>query len=386
MELNSIEKCYQELKAAGREPASLVSGNPGREGIVFPREIIEQAYSGDALTSPYRPQARGLPAAREAIARFYQEQGHQLDPEHMILTSGTSESFFYLFTLLGKPGDNFLVPYPSYPLFEHLAHYARVELKPYFLEESRNWSWDEGALEAQINEHTRGIVVISPHNPTGKVLSAGEWQQLATLASERDLPIICDEVFSEFYYAEGELPRGFQYTETLCFTLNGISKTLALPGHKLGWMALSGPKDQVEKWLGELELMADTFLTCNQGVQGALPLLLGESQAFRKSYYQEVAQRRQDCLEQLARIPQVSFVPAQAGFYQTCSYQDAKGRREEALVLDLMKNYGYQVYPGYFFDLSENQHFVLSFLTHPDQLVPGLGAIKRVLSEVKEKS
>lgn len=379
MELNSIEKCYQELKAAGREPISLVSGHPGREGIVFPQEIIEQAYSGEALTSIYRPQARGFPAAREAIARFYHEKGHQLNPEHMILTSGTSEAFFYLFTLLAQPGDNFLVPYPSYPLFEHLAHYSRVELRPYFLEEARNWSWDAAALKDQINERTRGIVVISPHNPTGKVLNAWEWQQLAALAAERNLPIICDEVFSEFYYGEGDLPRGFQYIESLCFTLNGISKTLALPGHKLGWMALSGPTAQVEKRLGELELMADTFLTCNQGVQAALAQLLGSSQDFRQAYFAEVAERRQASLDQLKKIPHISFIPAQGGFYQIVFFEDPKGRGEEDFVLDFMRNFGYQVYPGYFFDLNQDRHFIFSFLTHPDHRVPGLQAIQQCL-------
>lgn len=380
MELNPIEICYRRLRDAGREPVKLTVGNPSLQGIAFPPHLLQQAYDTRALSSPYDPDPKGGLEARQAIVANYLSQGYELDPDQILLTSGTSEAFFFLFSLLGEPGDHFLVPYPSYPLFEHLAQYARVSLKPYALLEERDWSWDWDHLARQVDKHTRGIVVISPHNPTGKVLNEQEWEHLTQFAAERDLPLICDEVFSNFYFGEGAFPRGLQHAQTLCFTLNGISKSLALPGHKLGWILVSGPEAKRHGALDALELMADTFLSCNQPVQGALPVLLGQSEDFRRDYFREVSRRRDLALARLAKIPQIKLVSPQGGFYLMASFQDPQGRGEEKWVLDFMEAAGYLVYPGYFFDHASDHHFILSFLTHPDRLEPGLQALERFLA------
>ncbi len=379
MDLNPIETCYRRLKAAGREPIKLTVGNPSLQGIHFPAELLIKAYSRSALNTPYDPDPKGMLSAREAIVDLYQLQGLSLSPQQILLTSGTSEAFFYLFSLLGQVGDNFLVPYPSYPLFEHIAQYARVRLKPYHLRESLGWSWNLDEMAAQVDENTRGIVVISPHNPTGKVWSRDEWRQLAEFGAAHDLPIISDEVFADFCFDPTRFARGMTHSETICFTLNGISKSLALPGHKLGWIIVTGPEAKQEKYLNQLELMADTFLTCNQPVQLALPTLLAESRSFRQEYYHEVVQRRATTLNRLKEIPQLNLVPPQGGFYLMAAYDDPQGRSEDEWVIALMESEGISVYPGYFFDHPSGNHLVMSFLTDPKQMQPALDSLAKFL-------
>ena len=279
--LNPIEQTYRRLTAAGKKILKLYSGNPNDQGIHFPGAILEESYREYFQRQDYCPHPKGLPQAREAIARYYAEQGADLDPEHLILTSGTSESFFYLFSMLGGPGDNFLTPVPAYPLFESIAALAKVELRHYALREDRGWSMDFADLERRADAHSRALILVSPNNPTGAVASAEEVEALVAWANARDLPLICDEVFSEFYFGAGPFPRPMRLAKPrLCFTLNGLSKMFALPGLKLSWIALSGEEDRLTPALDHLETTADTFLSCHIPIQEALPRLFQEGREF----------------------------------------------------------------------------------------------------------
>src|SRR5204863_7569379 len=111
----------------------------------------------------------------------------------------------------------------------------------------------------QISTRTRAIILISPHNPTGMVADAAQLAGLAEIATRHQLPIISDEVFSEFLFGLDELPRPAATKAPLVFTMNGFSKMFALPGIKLGWMAVSGDESLVRKSLSALEMISDTF-------------------------------------------------------------------------------------------------------------------------------
>src|SRR6185295_18345947 len=118
------------------------------------------------------------------------------------------------------------------------------------------------------------IVLISPHNPTGMVANDKQLAGLAEIAARHDLPIISDEVFSEFLFGMDKLPRPAATKAPLVFTLNGFSKMFALPGIKLGWMAVSGDPTLVKKSMAALEMISDTFLPVNEIVQFAVPEIM----------------------------------------------------------------------------------------------------------------
>src|SRR5579885_1964089 len=284
-EINRIERTYRRLKAEGRDVLKLFSGNPNDEGFLFPSGILEEAYQRYFRRQEYRPHSKGLLPARRAIARYYEEQGAVLDPEDILLTAGTSESFFYLFSLLARPGDNILTPNPAYPLFDYIAQLAGVELRPYPLREGGHWNIDLQEMRRLTTEKTRAIVLISPHNPTGAVPSADEIGEVVRWANEKSIPIICDEVFCEFFYGAGKFQRPMAVAKPkLCFTLNGISKMFALPALKLGWIAVTGEPSQVAAAVDRLETTADTFLSCHIPIQQALPDLFEKGRGFAKEY------------------------------------------------------------------------------------------------------
>ncbi len=122
----------------------------------------------------YDPQPKGLRSAREAVAAYYREQheGFDVDPESLVLTTSTSEGYSYVFRLLCNPGDEILVPKPSYPLFEFLADLQDVKLAPYPLLYDHGWQIDFPSLYKAVNHRTRAVVVVHPNNPTGSYVSA----------------------------------------------------------------------------------------------------------------------------------------------------------------------------------------------------------------------
>jgi aspartate/methionine/tyrosine aminotransferase len=378
--LNPIERTYRRLVATGKNPLKLFSGNPNEHGIRFPEAPLLQCYERYFKNQDYRPHPKGLKAARQAVAAYYETQGAAVDPENILLTSGTSEALFYLFSLLTTPGENILAPSPAYPLFEHIAQLTHTRLRSYPLQEAQAWDVDLAALQELADAETRALLLVSPNNPTGAVTGAEQIREITAWCNQKGIALICDEVFSEFYFRTGPFPRAVAVSRPdLCFTLNGISKMFALPALKLGWIGVTGKKDGVESAVDRLETMADTFLSCHIPIQQALPALFSEGRAFVESYRQEVLHRRNLAVELLRDCPHVSFVEPAGGFYLTAKVEKDLKCSEEEWVIRLMEKKNVFVHPGYFFDYEQGVHFVVSFLTHPEKLQAGIQAIAEFL-------
>ncbi len=371
--INPIEKTYRDLLAQGKCVIRLFSGNPTEEGFQFPPSILEEAYRL-SFAKIYSPHPKGLKQAREAIAEYYCRDEIQINPENILLTSGTSESFFYLFSLLVQPGDNILTPNPSYPLFDYIAGLAHVELKHYPLVESKGWQIDIEALKNKIDSKTRAIVLVSPHNPTGSVIGATQIKEIVDLANTRKIPLICDEVFSEFYFGTEKFPRTIAHSKPhLCFTLNGISKMFALPAYKLSWIVVSGETKKIEEVLDRLETTADTFLSCHIPIQEALPRLFNEGWEFVEHYKKEVGERRKLALQILQESSEIEFIKPQGAFYLMFKLKDSsRFSSEDDFVIQLMKEKNVFVHPGYFYDYEDGIHGVISFLCEKEKLQMGL--------------
>src|SRR6185369_11737728 len=186
------------------------------------------------------------------------------------LTASTSEAYSYLFKLLADPGDEILVPRPSYPLFDYLAAMESVCVRQYPLRYDGVWHIDFEALADAITPRTRAIVVVNPNNPTGSYLKRAEWARLQTFG----LPILSDEVFSDFAFAPDpqRITTLADQNSVLTFSMSGLSKIAGLPQMKLGWIVASGPDHEAA--LDGLEWIADTYLSVSTMVQLALPRIL----------------------------------------------------------------------------------------------------------------
>jgi aspartate/methionine/tyrosine aminotransferase len=367
-------------QAAGAGYIDLTSSNPTRQGLLFPEAVLRHASAPYWQTRHYQPDPKGTLAARTAISHYYagRTPALTLDPEQIFITASTSEAYSHLFALLTQPGDNILGPQVTYPLFEYLAAIHHVELRPYTLVESEGWQIDDASLLAQSDERTRAVLLISPHNPTGMVVTKPN-----PMLDKLGLPVICDEVFSEFSYRLSAVPPFSSLHPHLpVFLLNGISKMFALPDMKLGWIALNDLAYQI---FGErLELLNDTFLSCSSLIQTMLPTLFSEGADFVRQMHQHIKTNLDMALEMLNRSQLFQMQPPDGGYYLFVGVPGWQ-QDEEALVLYLLEQ-GVLVHPGFFYNYegeSENTatpHLMISALTETTQLQAGLAKLVAALA------
>ncbi len=376
--LNLLYQARNDALAHGEQIVDLISANVNQHGVFFPQEKLQVTLLA-ALEQAriYRPDSLGQLMAREAISQYYEGAKLSLPPKQLLLTPGTSLSYLYCFKLLAETGDEILCPSPSYPLFETIAKLSAVSLTFYRMVESSLWQIDLDYLESQITTKTRAVVLISPHNPTGMVAGRDQLEGLAQIALRHRLPIIADEVFSEFLFGIEELPRPALTSAPLVFTLNGFSKMFALPGWKLGWIGVSGEPEWVEKSMATLELISDTFLPVNEMVQFAVPRVFQEGKDFQNSYKRWVQRCREVAVRILSSCAAIQFVPPAGGFYLTVRLPEAD-TDEQALAVGLLRKSKVLVHPGYFYDVPPS-HLVMTFIQEPEVL---RAALERICEQI----
>src|SRR6202051_3794425 len=233
---NRLTEALEEVKSSGARVLDLTLSNPTRAGLLYDESVILQSLAPpDALD--YDPDPKGLPSARAAVAEYYAADHKiaELD-ERLILTTSTSEGYSFVLRLLCNPGDELLVPKPSYPLFEFLADLQDVKLIPYPLIYDHGWQIDFPTLQQAVTGRTRGIVVVHPNNPTGSFVHLYEREILNNVCRDHSLALIADEVFLD-YSQDGAPQRSFAANaDVLTFTLSGVSKISALPQMKVAWI------------------------------------------------------------------------------------------------------------------------------------------------------
>lgn len=380
---NRLYTEHEKASSSGRTILDLISANLAEQGWVFPQERL-RAILADAAPRAriYRPDPLGLRSAREAIADYYRAAGVPASAEQVLITPGTSLSYFYCLKLLASPGEEILCPSPSYPLLESIAELAGLQLRDYRLQESRGWELDLDHLESQISTRTRALVLISPHNPTGMVAGRQSLEELAAVACRHDLPILADEVFSEFLYEPEALPRPASTPAPLVFTLNGFSKMVGLPGLKLGWVLVSGRQARVRRSLEVMELISDTFLPVNDLAQHMVRDILESREAFASGCRRWLLRCRRIAGDVLSQCPGVRFTLPRGGFYLTLKVGEAEVD-EEALCIHLLREAGVLVHPGYFYDMAP-AHLVLTFALQHELLGRSLQALCDGIREWKE--
>lgn len=374
---NQLAKLIEEKKRAGVKLLDLTESNPTRCGFSYPPDLLPALAQPKALH--YDPHPRGLLSARQAVADYYQTRQQTMNPEQIFLTASTSEAYAWLFKLLADPGDAMLVPQPSYPLFEFLASLEGVELQPYQLEylHPRGWQIDFDSIVAAITPRTRAIIIVNPNNPTGSYLKQSERAQLEALCRAHQLALIVDEVFADYALLDDpQRVTSFENSSVLTFVLNGLSKLLALPQMKLGWIVVQGDAAVRAEAELRLELIADTFLSVNTPVQCAAPEWLRA----RDFLQQQILSRVRMNLKFLAQVAENSacrLLKVEGGWGATLEVP--RHSAEEKLVLRLLAEDNILVHPGYFFDYPREAFLVVSLLPEPEIFQ---AAVRRILAEL----
>jgi aspartate/methionine/tyrosine aminotransferase len=358
---NRFTQTLQAIRASGTKLLDLTISNPTECGLQYDTAAILAAYQNpNALR--YDPQPKGLLSAREEVAGYYLRDHHvSVNPESILLTTGTSEAYSYVFRLLCNPQDEILVPKPSYPLFDFLADLQDVTRVSYSLEYADGWLVDFKSIERALSSRTRAILLVHPNNPTGSYLRAEEAEHLNKLCQQHNLALIVDEVFLD--YSFGGIPaRSFAAnSEALTFTLSGLSKIAALPQMKVAWLVTGGPGSLVRPALDRLEVIADTYLSLNAATQWAVPALFDQRHAVQPQLLQRVRENRANLHKLVSSRPVCELLDADAGWHAVLRVP-ARGSDED-LVIELLHKQNVIVHPGHFYDFAKDGFLVLSLIT-----------------------
>ena len=371
---NRLSTALARLEQEQRPIIDLTASNPTRADFLYPADLL--APLGDPRGLVYTPSPLGLPEARRAVAADFTRRGLAVAAERLALTASTSEAYSLLFKVLCEPGDEVLVPRPSYPLFEHLARLDAVTAVPYDLEYHARWSVDLSSVDRAFGPKTRAVLLVSPNNPTGQFVSRSEIDSIATRCSQHDAAIISDEVFADYELTPGASANSgllTRRTDVLGFTLGGLSKSIGLPQAKLAWIAMSGDEDRVREASARLELACDTYLSVSTPLQAALPELLDRGSTIRDQIQQRVSSNYRALTVQAAAVPACEVLHAEGGWSAVVRVPSLMS--EDDLVLALLVDDGVLTHPGYFFDFRCESFLVLSLLAPAPAFVEGVSRV-----------
>ena len=242
----AVDAKAKALKAAGRPVIGFGAGEPD---FPTPSYIVEAAVEAcrDPRWHRYTP-AGGLPELKAAIAaKTLRDSGYSVDPSQVLVTNGGKQALYNAFAALLDPGDEVLLPAPywtTYPESIKLAGGVPVEIMS---DESTGYRTSVADLDAAFTPRTKALVFVSPSNPTGAVYSPAEVEAIGQWAVEKGIWVITDEIYEHLVYGDAEfssMPILVPEIADKCIIVNGVAKTYAMTGWRVGWMI--GPNDIIK--------------------------------------------------------------------------------------------------------------------------------------------
>jgi alanine-synthesizing transaminase len=376
---NRHSLAISEQRRQGTALLDLTISNPTECFEAYPHCAINKALS-QVTSFRYAPDPLGDRQARGAVCDYYKEHNVTITPEQILLTASTSEAYSYLFKLLCDPGDEVLIPIPSYPLFTYLGALESITPMSYQVRYDGNWYLDFGSLREAISPRTKAIVTVNPNNPTGTLLSPAERDELSAIARKHELAIISDEVFADYNLGAKSFTATSMVgtTSAVSFVLNGLSKAAGMPQMKLAWIVLNGPEEQRHRAMERLEVIADTYLSVGTPVAKALPQLLAIGSKIRD----EIRGRVRSNLGMLdARLANTAACRLHLDAGWSAILQVPETQSEEEWVTGLIEQHGVVTQPGYFFDTDRGAYLVVSLITPPGVFKEGAERIRAYVTK-----
>jgi aspartate/methionine/tyrosine aminotransferase len=297
------------LEAEGRDIIHLEIGEPD---FSTPPNIVEAAMRAlrDGWTH-YGPSA-GLPQLRQAVADYTAKYlGVPVDPDEVVITPGGKPIMFFLILALVERGDEVLYPNPGFPIYESMINFVGGRAIPYGLHEARDFDVDVEEIIDKITDRTRLLILNSPQNPTGGVMSRDTLKALADKLAGRDIPVLSDEIYHRLIY-EGDhsslaqLPGMKDWT----IVLNGFSKTYAMTGWRMGWGVM---QTDLARQVAQLMTNSNSCTSSFTQIAGVEALRGDQSPVDRMR--EEFRRRRSVIVEGLNRIPGFSCRQPHGAFY-----------------------------------------------------------------------
>lgn len=360
------------LEAQGRDIVHLEVGEPD---FVTARPIVEAGMAALDKGRTFYTQAAGLPELREAISSWYRQQyGINVAPQRILITPGASGALLLVAALLLEAGHGFLMADPGYPCNRHFLRLVEGEAHLVPVDAAQRYQLTAAKAEQHWRTNTRGVMVASPANPTGEILTRDELRDLAALCERKRGHFIVDEIYHGLTYGV-DAPSVLEITDR-AFVVNSFSKYFGMTGWRIGWLV--APEEAVP----ELEKLAQNFfISVSAPAQyAALAAFSASTQQICRERRDEFGRRRDFLLAHLRRLGfEIPHTPDGA-FYL---YADVKNltRDSEAFCFDMLEQHGVAITPGTDFGSHRaREHVRFAYTTEMSRLEEAVSRIEKSLS------
>jgi aspartate/methionine/tyrosine aminotransferase len=380
----AVDAKAKALKAAGRPVIGFGAGEPD-----FPTAdyIIEAAAAATRVAANHRyTPTPGLAELREAIvAKTKRDSNYEITVDQVLVTNGGKQAVYQAFATIIDPGDEVILPSPfwtTYPEAIKLAGGKSVEV---FADESQNYLVTVEQLEAARTPKTKALLFCSPSNPTGSVYSPEQAKAIGEWAVKNSVWVISDEIYEHLLYDGAKAPSLPVLVPALadtCIIINGVAKTYAMTGWRVGWMI--GPKDAIKAATNLQSHLTSNVSNVSQraaiaAVSGNLDEVNKMGEAFNR--------RRKLIVDLLNEVPGFQCPTPQGAFYVYPSVKGALGRTIRGKVANtsaelatiILEEVEVAAVPGEAFGPSGYLRF--SYATSDEDIVEGIGRIKKLLTE-----
>ncbi len=325
----------RELEKKGIEVLKLNIGDPIKYDFKTPEHIRKAAAEAVMnCRSEYSP-SEGIPELREAIVEKEKGYGADVSTDDVVVTTGVTEALMLIFAATLDPGDELLVPGPTYPPYiTYTAFYDGVPVSYRTVEENR-WQPDIDDIRKKINTRTKAIAVINPNNPTGAYYSEKTLREIADVAAEHGLFLISDEIYDKMLYEDSFISPAKIAKDVPMIILNGISKVYLAPGWRIGYLAIRDVNEQLAEIREGIMKQARARLCPNTPLQyGYLAALKGPQDHIRDTM-RRLKERRDYVTKRVEEIDGLSVVPPRGAFYMFIKVDNC--RDDKKFVLELLK-------------------------------------------------
>jgi len=358
----------RKVEATGRKVKYLNIGDPIPFGFKTPAHMIaavEKAMRDGQ--NGYGP-SPGIMSAREAVANDFTARGVPMTADRVLLTAGTSEGIEIALNALANPGEEVLIPSPTYPLYTAVTAKIAAKTVYYRTDPGNLWMPDLDQIRSLITPKTRALVAIDPNNPTGAIYTDAIRRELIAMASRHGFVLLADEVYGDLAYDGPTPPMARLDTDAPVISFGSLSKAYLAPGWRAGWMAV-GTSPRMADVLAAVLKLADGRLCATVPMQYAITAALTGDRSHQVSFRQALRERAAVTVSRLNAIPGMSCVAPTGAFYAMPKLALPPGRTDEDYVLALLRETGVLcVYGSGFGTKPEDGFFRVVFLASPAEL------------------
>lgn len=327
---NPIRKIVDEIKFPDRtdlEVIPLTLGDPTVFGNYrAPAPMIQRLHENiDSFSFNGYVHSAGTRAARQAIAKVSSTEKFPVTENDVVIASGCSGALEIVISGMFDPGDNLLIPKPGFSLYQTLAQARQIDCKYYDLVPERNWEANLETMEAQIDEHTKAILVNNPSNPCGSVYSKQHLRDILDLAERHRLPIIADQIYGDMTFGTNKFfPLERLSDRVPIVATGGLAKEYVVPGWRVGWVVVHDRGNRLEAVRKGFFALSQLTLGANALVQSVIPAVLDpepgskeehELELFRDQYLNELEYNSDFTVNRLSRVPGLRIVAPQGAMY-----------------------------------------------------------------------